>query len=59
MLFFYKMPKRTNPRPKKKAKPTRKMGGKNSGGKKKGRCWSGYKPTPGKKAFSKGSCQKG
>jgi len=24
----------------------------------KGRCWSGYKPVPGKKAFSKGSCVK-
>jgi hypothetical protein len=23
-----------------------------------GRCWSGYKPVPGKKAFSKGSCVK-
>jgi len=22
------------------------------------RCWSGYKPTPGKKAYSKGSCMK-
>jgi hypothetical protein len=22
----------------------------------KGRCWTGYKPVPGKKAFSKGSC---
>lgn len=22
------------------------------------RCWKGYKPTPGKKAFDKGSCQK-
>ena len=21
------------------------------------RCWSGYEPTPGKKAFSKGSCK--
>ena len=21
-------------------------------------CWSGYKPVPGKKAYSKGSCQK-
>ncbi len=26
--------------------------------KKKGRCWTGYKPTPGKKAFSPGSCEK-
>lgn len=24
----------------------------------KGRCWTGYKPTPGKKAFSPGSCEK-
>ena len=22
------------------------------------RCWPGYKPTPGKKAYSKGSCMK-
>jgi len=26
--------------------------------KKKGRCWSGYEPTPGKAAYSDGSCQK-
>jgi hypothetical protein len=26
--------------------------------KKKGRCWKGYKPTPGKKPYSKGSCIK-
>ena len=58
MLFVYQMPKRTMPKPKKKTKGTKKMGGKKSGGKK-GRCWSGYKPTPGKKAFSKGSCMKG
>ncbi len=24
-----------------------------------GRCWEGYKPTPGKKPYSKGSCMKG
>ena len=24
----------------------------------KGRCWTGYKPTPGKKALSPGSCEK-
>ena len=24
----------------------------------KGRCWTGYKPVPGKKAFSPGSCVK-
>ena len=23
-----------------------------------GRCWSGYKPTPGKKPYTKGSCMK-
>lgn len=39
------MPKVNKPKP--KAKP-----------KMKGRCWSGYKPTPGKKAYSKGSCKK-
>lgn len=26
--------------------------------KKEGRCWEGYKPTPGKKPYSEGSCQK-
>ncbi len=26
--------------------------------KKKGRCWTGYKPTPGKEAYSPGSCEK-
>ena len=52
------MPKRTMPKPKKKSKGTKKMGGKKSGGGKKGRCWSGYKPTPGKKPFTKGSCMK-
>ena len=26
--------------------------------KKKGRCWTGYKPTPGKEPYSPGSCQK-
>lgn len=57
--FLYQMPKRRMPKPKKKTKGTKKMGGKKSGGGKKGRCWSGYKPTPGKKAFSKGSCMKG
>jgi hypothetical protein len=25
---------------------------------KKGRCWKGYKPTPGKEPYSKGSCMK-
>lgn len=25
---------------------------------KRGRCWSGYKPVPGKKPYSKGSCAK-
>jgi hypothetical protein len=25
--------------------------------KKKGRCWKGYKPTPGVKPYAKGSCQ--
>ena len=25
---------------------------------KKNRCWEGYKPTPGKKPFSEGSCMK-
>ena len=26
--------------------------------KKKGRCWVGYEPTPGKEPYSDGSCQK-
>ena len=26
-------------------------------GRKKGRCWAGYEPTPGKKPYSKGSCR--
>lgn len=26
--------------------------------KKKGRCWDGYKPTPGKEPYSEGSCEK-
>ena len=26
--------------------------------KKKGRCWSGYEPTPGVEAYAKGSCRK-
>jgi len=43
-------PKRMGP----KRKP--KMGKKSMG--KKGRCWTGYKPTPGKKPFTKGSCMK-
>lgn len=25
---------------------------------KKSRCWAGYEPVPGKKAYSKGSCRK-
>ena len=42
-----KKPKKPKMKPKKPKKP------------KKGRCWSGYKPTPGKKPFTKGSCMKG
>tara|TARA_B110000977_G_C10912677_1_gene429918 strand:+ start:682 stop:828 length:147 start_codon:yes stop_codon:yes gene_type:complete len=46
------MPKKAKPNTKpKKAKGTKKST-------KKGRCWSGYKPTPGKKAYSSGSCMK-
>ena len=33
-------------------------GGNRRSKKKKGRCWKGYKPTPGKKPYSDGSCQK-
>ena len=34
------------------------MAKKKTGRKKKGRCWAGYEPTPGKKAYSKGSCRR-
>jgi len=34
------------------------MAKKKTGRKKKGRCWPGYEPTPGKKAYSKGSCRR-
>ena len=44
------MPKVKKPKPKMKPKIKPK---------KKGRCWAGYKPTPGKKPFTKGSCMKG
>ena len=45
-----KKPKsKPKPRMKPKTKPKSKM---------KGRCWAGYKPTPGKKPFTKGSCMK-
>ena len=30
----------------------------NEAARKKGRCWKGYKPTPGKKPYTKGSCIK-
>ena len=53
------MPKKTTSKKKpKRAGPKKKpKSGKKSMGKS-GRCWNGYKPTPGKKAFSKGSCMK-
>ena len=31
---------------------------KSGGGKKSGRCWPGYEPTPGKKPGAKGGCKK-
>jgi hypothetical protein len=31
---------------------------KSKSGFKSGRCWPGYEPVPGKKAYSKGSCRK-
>lgn len=49
------MPKVTKPKTKPRTKPKTKPKTKT---KPKGRCWSGYKPTPGKKAFAKGSCMK-
>ena len=33
-------------------------GGRRKKEKKKGRCWKGYKPTPGKEPYSEGSCMK-
>lgn len=33
-------------------------GGNRRSKKKKSRCWKGYKPTPGKKPYSEGSCKK-
>ena len=33
-------------------------GKKSNPGSKSGRCWPGYEPVPGKKAYSKGSCRK-
>lgn len=52
-----KKPAPKKPKPK-KPKPSqgKSKGGSKSGGK--GRCWSGYKPTPGKKPYSPGSCTK-
>lgn len=50
------MPKVNKPKTKSRTKPKTKPKTKT---KPKGRCWSGYKPAPGKKAFSKGSCMKG
>lgn len=44
------MPKVTKP---KSSKPKRSKSKAKSG-----RCWAGYKPTPGKRPYSKGSCMK-
>lgn len=41
---------------KKRRKYCKQCNKKMSGGK--GRCWTGYEPTPGKKAYSKGSCRR-
>lgn len=51
------MPKVKKPKPKPKPKMKSKSKSKPKM-KSKGRCWSGYKPTPGKKPYSKGSCMK-
>ena len=32
--------------------------GESNKGKKKGRCWEGYEPTPGKEPYTDGSCRK-
>ena len=43
----------------KKKKKKSKEEKKNTGdGKKKGRCWTGYEPTPGKEPYTEGSCRK-
>lgn len=47
------MPKVTKP---KSSKPKKSKSKAKSG--KSGRCWAGYKPTPGKRPYSKGSCMK-
>lgn len=51
------MPKVKKPKSKPKMKPKTKPKMKPKM-KSKGRCWAGYKPTPGKKPFTKGSCMK-
>lgn len=48
-----KVKKPSKPKPRMKPKTKSKMKPKM-----KGRCWAGYKPTPGKKPFTKGSCMK-
>ena len=40
-----------------KRRGRRKRGGRR-GQKRRGRCWKGYRPTPGKKPYSRGSCQR-
>lgn len=50
------MPKRIKSKSKPKRNVIKKKNSTN--GRKSGRCWAGYKPTPGKKPYSKGSCQK-
>lgn len=47
------MPKKTSSK-----KSSKKTSNKRKPTKKSGRCWSGYKPTPGKRPYSKGSCMK-
>ncbi len=50
------MPKKSKPKKSKPKRPKRPKVNKPKMGK--SRCWSGYKPVPGKKPYSKGSCRK-
>ena len=50
------MPKKSKPKKSKPKRPKRPKANKPKKGK--SRCWAGYKPTPGKMPYTKGSCRK-
>lgn len=52
------MPKVTKPKTSKPKKSKSKSKAKSGKSGKSGRCWAGYKPTPGKRPYSNGSCMK-